>query len=275
MDGRMSSSGGGEIADAGALHLFPDFRTALGPPETGRLALAPPAVWVYGSEANRMSFQFQNRAEAGRLLAAKLESYAGRGGVIVLGLPRGGVPVAYEVAASLKAPLDVFLVRKLGVPGHEELALGAVASGGVCFFNDTVLQSCFIRRRVLDEIIERERKELERREQTYRREPPPSLRGRTIILVDDGLATGASMRAAVAAARQQQPARIVAAVPVAARETLEQLRQEVDEAVCVQAPADFSAVGEWYEDFAQTTDEEVRELLEKARREQRGRSSLE
>ena len=166
-----------------------------------------------------MSFQFQNRAEAGRLLAAKLEGYAGREGLIVLGLPRGGVPVAFEVAAKLKAPLDVFLVRKLGVPGHEELALGAVASGGVCFFNDTVLKSCHIPRRVLDEIIERERKELERREQAYRRDPPPGLRGRTIILVDDGLATGASMRAAVPAARQQQPARIVAAAPVAARET--------------------------------------------------------
>jgi len=222
-----------------------------------------------------LSFQFQNRAEAGRLLAAKLESYTGRGGLMVLGLPRGGVPVAYEVAARLKAPLDVFLVRKLGVPGHEELALGAVASGGVCFFNDAVLKSCHIPRRVLDEIIGRERKELERREQAFRRDKPPSLRDRTVILVDDGLATGASMRAAVMAARQQQPAEIVAAAPVAARETLEPLRQEVDAVVCVQAPEYFSSVGEWYADFQQTTDEEVRELLAKARPEKPAGSSLE
>ncbi len=213
-----------------------------------------------------MSFQFRNRAQAGRLLAAKLESYAGRDGLLVLGLPRGGVPVAFEVAAKLKAPLGVFVARKLGVPGHEELALGAVASGGVCFLNDSLVQSCHIPRRILDELIERERRELERREQAYRPGGPPALRGRTIILVDDGLATGASMRAAVRAARPQQPAQIVAAVPVAARDILEQLRQEVDAAECVQAPEDFSSVGEWYEDFKQTTDEEVRELLEKAAR---------
>jgi predicted phosphoribosyltransferase len=211
-----------------------------------------------------MSFHFQNRAEAGRLLAAKLENCAGQAGLIVLGLPRGGVPVAFEVASKLKAPLDVFLVRKLGLPGHEELALGAVASGGVCVFNDSLVKSCDIPRRVLDEIVQRERKELERREQAYRRGPPPNLRGRTVILVDDGLATGASMRAAARAAREQQPAQIIAAAPVAARETLEQLRREVDAAVCVHAPEDFSAVGEWYDDFKQTTDEEVRELLEKA-----------
>ena len=222
-----------------------------------------------------MSFQFQNRAEAGRLLAAKLESYAGRGGLIVLGLPRGGVPVAYEVAARLKAPLDVFLVRKLGVPGHEELALGAVASGGVCFFNDALLKLCHIPRRVLDEIIEREREELERRERACRLDKPSSLRGRTVILVDDGLATGASMRAAVLAARQQEPAGIVAAAPVAARETLEQLRREVDAAVCVQAPEEFSSVGQWYADFEQTTDEEVRQLLERARSENLAGSSVE
>jgi putative phosphoribosyl transferase len=216
-----------------------------------------------------MNFQFQNRAQAGRLLAAKLESYAGREGLIVLGLPRGGVPVAFEVAARLKAPLDVFVARKLGLPGHEELALGAVASGGVCCFNDTLLQYCHIPRRVLDDIIERERREVERREQAYRRDAPPALRGRTIILVDDGLATGASMRAAVLAARQQQPALIVAAAPVAARDTLEQLRREADAAVCVQTPEEFASVGEWYEDFAQTTDGEVRELLEKARLENR------
>ena len=190
-----------------------------------------------------MSFRFRNRAEAGRLLAAKLENYAGRRGLLVLGLPRGGVPVAFEVAARLQAPLEVFMSRKLGVPGHEELALGAVASGGVCFFNETVVESCRVPRRILVEIMERERKELERREQAYRSGDPPSLRDRTLILVEDGLATGASMRAAVQAARQQQPAWIVAAAPVAAPETLEQVRQEADDAVCVQTPDDFSAVG--------------------------------
>jgi putative phosphoribosyl transferase len=210
-----------------------------------------------------MSFQFQNRAEAGRLLAAKLENYAGRDGLIVLGLPRGGVPVAFEVARKLKAPLDVFLVRKLGLPGHEELALGAVASGGLCVFNDSLVMSCGIPRRVLDEIIARERKELKRRELTYGRDEPPALRGRTVILVDDGLATGATMRAAARAVRQQQPLELVAAVPVAARETLDQLRPEVDAAVCVHAPEQFFAVGEWYADFGQTTDQEVRELLQK------------
>ncbi|MGD1085596.1 MAG: phosphoribosyltransferase family protein [Verrucomicrobiota bacterium] len=209
-----------------------------------------------------MAVKFQNRAEAGRLLAGKLEGYAGREGVIVLGLPRGGVLVAREVAAKLKAPLDVFLVRKLGVPGHEEVAMGAVAGGGVCFFNESLIESCRIPRRVLEEVVERERKELARREQAYRRAGPPVLRDRTVILVDDGLATGATMRAAARAARQQQPARLVAAAPVAAPETLEQLREEVDEAVCVLAPEDFRAVGEWYEDFGQTTDEEARAALQ-------------
>ena len=220
-----------------------------------------------------MRFQFQNRAEAGRLLAAKLEDYAGRDGVIVLGLPRGGVPVAFEVAAKLKAPLDVFLVRKLGLPGHEELALGAVASGGLCVFNDSLVISCNVPRRVLDDIIARERKELKKRELAYGRDEPPALRGRTVILVDDGLATGATMRAAGQAVRQQQPVQIVAAVPVAARETLDQLRPEVDAAVCVHAPEQFSAVGEWYADFGQTADEEVRELLQKARLEMRSSPS--
>jgi putative phosphoribosyl transferase len=211
-----------------------------------------------------MSFRFRNRAEAGRLLAGKLEQYAARADLIVLGLPRGGVPVAFEVAGKLGAPLDVFLARKLGVPGHEELAMGAVASGGVCFLNQTLIKSLGIPRQVLDRTIAREQKELERREQAYRRKPPPVLRDRTVILVDDGLATGASMRAAVLAARQQQPARLVAAVPVAARDTLAELRKEVDEAVCVQAPEEFFAVGEWYDNFDQTTDQEVRDLLEKA-----------
>jgi predicted phosphoribosyltransferase len=213
-----------------------------------------------------MSLLFHNRAHAGRLLAEQLENCAGLDGLIVLGLPRGGVPVAYEVAAKLNAPLDVFLSRKLGLPGHEELALGAVASGGVCFLNESLIQSCHVPRPVLDKIIERERRALDKNELALRRGDLPTLRDRPIILVDDGLATGASMRAAVLAARQHQPSRIVVAVPVAASDTFEQLRREVDAAVCVLAPERFSAVGEWYEDFRQTTDEEVRELLAKAAR---------
>jgi len=213
-----------------------------------------------------MICRFQNRVQAGRLLAGRLDGYAGLEGLIVLGLPRGGVPVAFEVAAKLMAPLDVFLTRKLGLPGHEELALGAVSSGGVCFLNHSLIQSCLVPRPVLDLIIARERQELEKREQAFRRGAPPALRDRAIILVDDGLATGASMRAAVLAARQQHPASIVVAVPVAARDTLEQLRQEADAAVCVLVPEHFSSVGEWYDDFSQTTNEEVRRLLEKAAR---------
>jgi putative phosphoribosyl transferase len=212
-----------------------------------------------------MSFQFRNRTEAGRALARKLESYAGQPDMLVLGLPRGGVVVAYEVALRLDVPLDVFLVRKLGAPGHEELALGAVASGGICFLNEALLASLHLSQAALDQIVEREKLELTRTEQLYRNRPAPDLRGRTVILVDDGLATGATMRAAVRAVQLQHPARIVAAVPVAAGDTLEELRQEVDEAVCVQAPAEFHAVGEWYEDFGQTTSEEVRALLEKRR----------
>ena len=208
-----------------------------------------------------MSFQFRDRVEAGRMLAGQLESYSGRPDVLVLGLPRGGVVVAYEVAQKLEVMLDVFLVRKLGVPRHEELALGAVASGGVCFLNEALVESCHVPKPVLREIIEREEKELTRRERLYRSHPLADLRGRTLLLVDDGLATGATMRAAVIAARQQAPARIIAAVPVAAQDTLEKVRREVDEAVCVYAPEEFCAVGEWYEDFGQTTDEEVRELL--------------
>jgi putative phosphoribosyl transferase len=211
-----------------------------------------------------MRLPFHNRAHAGRLLAGQLENCAGLDGLMVLGLPRGGVPVAYEVAAKLNAPLDVFLSRKLGLPGHEELALGAVASGGVCFLNESLIQSCHVPRPILDEIIERERRALEKSELAFRHGDLPSLRDRPIILVDDGLATGASMRAAVLAARQNQPSRIVVAVPVAASDTFEQLRREVDAAVCVLAPERFSSVGEWYEDFKQTTNEEVRELLAKA-----------
>jgi putative phosphoribosyl transferase len=211
-----------------------------------------------------VSFQFQDRTHAGRLLADKLEHFAGREAVVVLGLPRGGVPVACEVALRLHAPLDVFLVRKLGVPGQEELAMGAIASGDVCILNHNVVASLHIPQHVIDKVIVRERIELERREQAYRTQPPINLRDKVVILIDDGLATGASMRAAVMAVRQRHPARVVVAVPVAAPEALEEFSREADEMVCVQTPADFTGVGQWYEDFDQTSDEEVRRLLAQA-----------
>jgi erythromycin esterase-like protein/predicted phosphoribosyltransferase len=205
---------------------------------------------------------FRNRREAGRLLAQKLAHYAHRPDVIVLALPRGGVPVAYEVARALNAPLDVFLVRKLGVPGYEELAMGAVATGGVRVLNDTIVSGLGIPDYLINAVIAKELEELKRRERVYRGgRPPPDVRGRTVILIDDGLATGATMQAAVKALRQLQPARIVVAVPTAAPDTCEALRAEVDEVICAITPEPFHAVGRWYEDFAQTTDEEVGELL--------------
>jgi predicted phosphoribosyltransferase len=208
---------------------------------------------------------FRDRAEAGRFLAAKLSNYAGRDDVIVLALPRGGVPVAYEVAAALGAPLEVFVVRKLGVPGHEEYAMGAIASGGVMVLNEDVVQALGIPPSVVESVAAREREELARRERLYRGErPAPQVRGRTVILVDDGLATGATMQAAVRALRQQRPARIVVAVPVGAPDTCAQLRAEADEVVCGITPEPFHAVGLWYRDFSQTSDDEVRELLAKA-----------
>jgi predicted phosphoribosyltransferase len=208
---------------------------------------------------------FRDRRDAGRLLAEQLTAYAGRPDVLVLALPRGGVPVAYEVARALRAPLDVFVARKLGVPGHEELAMGAVATGGVRVLNDEVVRGLEIPDDVIDAITVWERQEVARRERLYRGDRLiPDVRGRTVILVDDGLATGASMHAAVAALRQQGPARIVVAVPTAARETCDALRAEVDDVVCAITPEPFHAVGLWYEDFSQTTDEEVRELLARA-----------
>lgn len=205
---------------------------------------------------------FTDRADAGRQLAAKLERYAGRDDVIVLALPRGGVPVGYEVARSLGAPLDVFLVRKLGVPGHEELAMGAIASGGMRVLNEGVVGQLGIPQRVIDEVAEEEQRELERREREYRDDrPPPAIRGKVVILVDDGLATGSTMRAAVAAVRRLGPARVVVAVPVGAADTCDLLGEEADEAVCAREPEPFYAVGVWYENFSQTTDEEVRDLL--------------
>jgi len=205
---------------------------------------------------------FRDRRDAGRVLATKLRKYAGRSDVLVLALPRGGVPVGFEVAQALQAPLDVFLVRKLGVPGHEELAMGAIATGGVQLLNDEVVRSLDLRQEVIDSVAAVEREELERRQQLYRGDRPElDLRDRIVILVDDGLATGSSMRAAIAAVRQQQPGRIVVAVPVGAPETCMEMRVEVDEAVCARTPEPFWSVGQWYENFAQTTDEEVRELL--------------
>ena len=206
--------------------------------------------------------RFRDRREAGRLLAAQLSAYAKRPDVLVLALPRGGVPVAAEVASALGAPLDVFVVRKLGVPGHEEYALGAIATGGVRVLNEEVVQALRIPDRVIDALAAREQEELARRERVYRgHRPPPDVRGRTVILVDDGLATGATMHAAIRALRQQQPARIVVAVPTASPETCAELKTEVDDIICATTPDPFYAVGLWYEDFSQTTDEEVRELL--------------
>lgn len=207
---------------------------------------------------------FDDRRDAGRQLAARLTaSYAGQGQhVIVLGLPRGGVPVAYEVARSLDAPLDVFVVRKLGVPGHEELAMGALASGGVRVLNEEVLSYLGLDERVIEQVARAESAEIERRERLYRDDrPAPVLAGRTVITVDDGLATGATMRAAVAALRQLGPSRIVVAVPVGAAATVAELEQQADEVVCVATPEPFWAVGTWYHDFSQTSDAEVRQLL--------------
>jgi putative phosphoribosyl transferase len=211
-----------------------------------------------------MERTFTDRAEAGQLLAQQLQHYAGRDDVIVLGLPRGGVPVAYEVARALRAPLDVFIVRKLGVPGFEELAAGAIASGGVRVLNEDVMRSLPNADAIIEAVTIREKEELDRREQSYRNgRPAPQLRGRVVILVDDGLATGATMRAAVKALRQAGAAKIVVAVPVGPPETCREMAEEADEAVCASVPEFFHAVGQYYDDFAQTTDDEVRDLLKR------------
>jgi predicted phosphoribosyltransferase len=210
---------------------------------------------------------YRDRTEAGRELAGSLKSYADRPDVVVLGLPRGGVPVAFEVAQALHAPLDVFVVRKLGVPGHEELALGAIATGGTRVLNQDVLRILNISPETIESVTQSQEQELRRREQVYRGERPPlDVQGRTVILVDDGLATGATMRAAVAALRQRRPSKIVVAVPVAAPSTCEEFAREVDSLVCSRTPEPFGAVGLWYRDFAQTADDEVRELLARAER---------
>ena len=209
--------------------------------------------------------RFANRTEAGRLLAARLSRYAGRRDTIVLALPRGGVPVAFEIARALSAPFDVFLVRKLGFPGQEELAMGAIATGGVRILNRDVVGYLHVPERTIEAVARKEQQELERRERLYRGDSPPSdVREKTVILVDDGLATGSTMRAAIAALKKLEPERIVVAVPVAPPSTVNQLYREVDEVVCLLIPEPFDGVGRWYGDFSQTSDEEVRSLLDTA-----------
>ena len=217
---------------------------------------------------------YHDRSDAGKKLAVRLAKYKDRDDVVVLALPRGGVPVAYEVAQALHAPLDVFLVRKLGVPGHEELAMGAIASGDVRVRNDDVVGYLRIPRRVIDAVAVNEMRELKRRELQYRgSRPEPYVTGKTVILIDDGLATGSTIRAAAQALREQMPARIVVAVPVSAPQTCDEYLIGVDEIVCAETPEPFRGVGQWYDDFSQTTDEEVRELLEDARAQQAERNT--
>jgi putative phosphoribosyl transferase len=212
-------------------------------------------------------FPFRDRNDAGHQLASRLAPrYSGRTDLLVLGLPRGGVPVAYAVAKALGAPLDVFVVRKLGVPGHPELAMGALAHGGVRVLNEHAIRSLRIPHADIEAVAARELREVERRERTYRGARPfPQVAGRTVILVDDGLATGASMRAAALALRQLRPGGMVVAVPVAAASACNELREEVDEVVCAFTPEPFEAVGAWYQDFRQTTDDQVREFLGRSR----------
>jgi len=208
---------------------------------------------------------FHDRRDAGRALARRLERHRDAPNTLVLALPRGGVPVAYEAARALHAPLDVFVVRKLGVPGQEELAMGAVATGGAVMLNPEVVRYLEIGDAELQAVIGAERRELERRNRLYRDgRPAPDVKGKTVILVDDGLATGASMRVACAALRQLGPARLVVAVPVAPTEACEEMQAEADEVVCAVTPEPFYGVGMWYEDFTQTTDTEVRDLLARA-----------
>ena len=210
-------------------------------------------------------FPFRDRAEAGRVLAAKLGEYANRGDVVVLALPRGGVPIGFEVAKALNAPLDVFVVRKLGLPGQEELAMGAIASGGARVLNRELIRAVGIPAEVVEQVTQEEQRELERREREYRDgRPPVNVRGQAVILVDDGLATGSSMRVAVLALKQKEPAQIVVAAPVAPRESCAELEAVADRVVCAITPEPFWGVGQWYADFSQTSDEEVRGLLRRA-----------
>lgn len=209
---------------------------------------------------------FKDRVDAGRKLARELSKYANRSDVLILALPRGGVPVAFEVAKELNVKMDVFIVRKLGVPGNEELAMGAIASDNIRVLNEDVVRSFQIPERVIDMVAENELRELERRESAYRGDrPKPEISGITVILIDDGLATGATMRAAATALKTKNPAKIVVAVPTAAPDTCDFFGKEVDEVICVATPEPFYGVGAWYGDFSQTSDKEVCELLDKAR----------
>ncbi|MGK7905724.1 MAG: phosphoribosyltransferase [Synechococcus sp.] len=214
-----------------------------------------------------MLVPFSNRVEAGKHLAAYLSNYAGRKDVLVLGLPRGGVPVAFEVARSLNAPLDVCIVRKLGVPRYEELAMGAIGLGSVRVLNKEVIEAWNISEAEIDKVIAREQEELDRRDLLYRGGRPfPDITGKVIILVDDGIATGATLRAAISSLRQQQPKGIVVATPVAPQSICKSLQAEVDDVVCLATPEPFFAIGQWYMDFGQTSDAEVQELLERSTR---------
>src|SRR5437773_3576288 len=244
--------------------IVQDFSPTLNPGMTVEFALCYKSFIFYFMKP--WSSIFEDRKEAGSLLAEKLRSYSGREDAIVLALPRGGVPVAFEVATRLGLPLDVFVVRKLGVPGQVELAMGAIASGNVLVLNEDVMRALPNPEAILDTVMAQEKIELERREARYRQDrPAPVLADRVGILVDDGLATGATMRAAAAALRKRGVARIVVAVPVGAPETCQEIDSEVDETICAIMPASFHGVGQFYKDFSQTTDEEVQELLEKAR----------
>jgi putative phosphoribosyl transferase len=209
----------------------------------------------------------RNRTEAGQLLAKKLTAYANRSDVLVLGLPRGGVPVAFEIATAINAPLDICIVRKLGVPGHEELAMGAIAMGGVMVLNEEVVRGAKIAQPIIERVAAREKRELARRDRLYRGDRPfPELHGRTVILVDDGIATGSTLQAAIAIVERQQPKSIVVAVPVAPQSTCDELKGQVDEVVCLMMPEPLRAIGLWYDDFLPTTDAEVQDLLARAER---------
>ncbi|MEB3148966.1 MAG: phosphoribosyltransferase [Sphaerospermopsis sp.] len=210
-----------------------------------------------------MVLRFRNRKEAGKMLAQNLTAYANEENLLVLALPRGGVPVAFEVAKALNAPLDVCIVRKLGVPGHKELAMGAIASGGIGVLNSDVINTLGIDKETIQAVAAEELQELQRRDRTYRGDALPlNVENKTVILIDDGIATGSTMRAAIGILQQQQPQKIVVAIPVAPASTYKELQSEVDEIVCLQIPEILSAIGLWYEDFAQTTDEEVKEILD-------------
>ncbi len=212
--------------------------------------------------------KIRNRIEAGQMLAKKLQHFASQDGVLVLALPRGGVPVGYEIAKALKLPLDIFLVRKLGVPGQEELALGAIATGNVIVFNEEIVQSLALNQIDINEIIAKEQRVLTERNLKYRgNQNPPDIKNRTVILVDDGIATGATIRAALKAIRKLGSLNIIIAVPVAPPDVLNQFSQLADQLICLATPSPFFAIGNWYEDFSQTSDEEVITLLEKAKRE--------